>query len=110
MHLFLSCPCRLDGDSVQQDKDALLRKLMEAEEDGSAAAKQVSALRESVSKLCAVGGSVSFNSVFGLIISVSSSICSRKQQAAVISKDIKTKKCDEHRLAHLHVVKVLNKC
>uniref|UniRef100_A0A671Y1E4 Outer dense fiber protein 2 n=1 Tax=Sparus aurata TaxID=8175 RepID=A0A671Y1E4_SPAAU len=48
---------RLDGDSVQQDKDALLRKLMEAEEDGSAAAKQVSALRESVSKLCAVGGS-----------------------------------------------------
>lgn len=109
MHLFLSCPCRLDGDSVQQDKDALLRKLMEAEEDGSAAAKQVSALRESVSKLCAVGGSVSFNSVFGLIISVSGSICSRKQQAAVISKDIKTKKCDEHRLAHLHVVKVQNK-
>ncbi|KAM8744482.1 outer dense fiber protein 2 [Acanthopagrus schlegelii] len=48
---------RLDGEIVQQDKDALLRKLMEAEEDGTAAAKQVSALRESVSKLCAVGGS-----------------------------------------------------
>nr|XP_046231525.1 outer dense fiber protein 2 [Scatophagus argus] len=42
---------RLDGDSMQ-DKDALLRKLMEAEADGTAAAKQVSALRESVSKLC----------------------------------------------------------
>ncbi|TMS08010.1 outer dense fiber protein 2 isoform X1 [Larimichthys crocea] len=48
---------RLDGDSMQQDKDALLRKLMEAEEDGTAAAKQVSALRESVSKLCGAGGS-----------------------------------------------------
>ncbi|XP_041815714.1 outer dense fiber protein 2 isoform X1 [Chelmon rostratus] len=48
---------RLDGDSVQQDKDALLRKLMEAEEDGTAAAKQVSALRESVSKLCGSSGS-----------------------------------------------------
>ncbi|XP_070845727.1 outer dense fiber protein 2 isoform X2 [Chaetodon trifascialis] len=47
---------RLDEDSVQQDKDALLRKLMEAEEDGTAAAKQVSALRESVSKLCGVSG------------------------------------------------------
>ncbi|XP_023140125.2 outer dense fiber protein 2 isoform X2 [Amphiprion ocellaris] len=44
---------RLDRDSMQQDKDALLRKLMEAEVDGAAAAKQVSALRESVSKLCA---------------------------------------------------------
>ncbi|XP_040915573.1 outer dense fiber protein 2 isoform X2 [Toxotes jaculatrix] len=43
---------RLDRDSSQQDKEALLRKLMEAEVDGTAAAKQVSALRESVSKLC----------------------------------------------------------
>lgn len=65
--LFLSRPCRLDRDSMQQDKDALLRKLMEAEVDGTAAAKQVSALRESVSKLCSSGGSVSINSIFGLI-------------------------------------------
>ncbi|XP_056260329.1 outer dense fiber protein 2 isoform X3 [Seriola aureovittata] len=43
---------RLDRDSVQPDKDALLRKLMEAEVDGTAAAKEMSALRESVSKLC----------------------------------------------------------
>ncbi|XP_040013920.1 outer dense fiber protein 2 isoform X4 [Xiphias gladius] len=43
---------RLDRDCTQQDKEALLRKLMEAEVDGTAAAKQVSALRESVSKLC----------------------------------------------------------
>uniref|UniRef100_A0A3B4YKG5 Outer dense fiber protein 2 n=1 Tax=Seriola lalandi dorsalis TaxID=1841481 RepID=A0A3B4YKG5_SERLL len=42
----------LDRDSVQPDKDALLRKLMEAEVDGTAAAKEMSALRESVSKLC----------------------------------------------------------
>lgn len=48
---------------MQQDKDALLRKLMEAEVDGTAAAKQVSALRESVSKLCGASGSVSFNSI-----------------------------------------------
>lgn len=68
VHLFLSCPCRLDGDSVQQDKDALLRKLMEAEEDGTAAAKQVSALRESVSKLCGSSGSVSTDSIFGLVM------------------------------------------
>lgn len=62
------CPCRLDRDSMQQDKDALLRKLMEAEVDGTAAAKQVSALRESVSKLCSASGSVSINLVFGLIM------------------------------------------
>uniref|UniRef100_A0A8C2WYB1 Outer dense fiber protein 2 n=1 Tax=Cyclopterus lumpus TaxID=8103 RepID=A0A8C2WYB1_CYCLU len=36
----------------QQDKDALLRKLVEAEMDGTAAAEQVSALRGSVSGLC----------------------------------------------------------
>lgn len=52
---------------MQQDKDALLRKLMEAEEDGTAAAKQVSALRESVSKLCGAGGSVSINLLHTLI-------------------------------------------
>ncbi|XP_047425692.1 outer dense fiber protein 2 [Mugil cephalus] len=48
---------RLNRDSAQQDKGALLRKLMEAEIDGAAAAKQVSALRESVSNLCSFGGS-----------------------------------------------------
>lgn len=63
-----SCSCRSDGDSMQPDKDALLRKLMEAELDGTAAAKQVSALRESVSKLCGASGSVSIKSIFGLIM------------------------------------------
>ncbi|XP_042251833.1 outer dense fiber protein 2 [Thunnus maccoyii] len=48
---------RLERDSVLQDKDTLLRKLMEAEVDGTAAAKQVSALRESVSKLAGTSGS-----------------------------------------------------
>uniref|UniRef100_UPI003AB0E06D outer dense fiber protein 2 n=1 Tax=Centroberyx gerrardi TaxID=166262 RepID=UPI003AB0E06D len=48
---------RLERDSMQQDKDALLRKLMEAETDGTAAAKQVSALRESVSKMGSACGS-----------------------------------------------------
>ncbi|XP_061567004.1 outer dense fiber protein 2 isoform X2 [Cololabis saira] len=45
-------------DSVQQDKDALLRKLMEAEMDGAAAAQQVSALRECVSQLSGAGRSL----------------------------------------------------
>ncbi|XP_030579934.1 outer dense fiber protein 2 isoform X2 [Archocentrus centrarchus] len=48
---------RLHRDSLHQDKDSLLRKLTEAEVDGAAAAKQASALRESVSKLCAAGSS-----------------------------------------------------
>ncbi|XP_034457405.1 outer dense fiber protein 2 [Hippoglossus hippoglossus] len=55
---------RLDRDSPQQDKDALLRKLMEAEVDGAAAAKQVSALRESVFKVCG-SGRLSDTSVLG---------------------------------------------
>ncbi|XP_075935702.1 outer dense fiber protein 2 isoform X4 [Anarhichas minor] len=46
-----------DEDSMQQDKDALHRKLVKAEVDGTAAAKQVSALRQSVSKLCGAAGS-----------------------------------------------------
>ncbi|XP_018557453.1 LOW QUALITY PROTEIN: outer dense fiber protein 2 [Lates calcarifer] len=48
---------RLDRDNTKQDKDALLRKLMQAEVDGAAAAKQVSALRDSVSKLCGASAS-----------------------------------------------------
>ncbi len=47
-HFFLS---RLERDSLQPDKDVLLRKLLEAEMDSSAAAKQVSALRETVSQM-----------------------------------------------------------
>ncbi|XP_026052291.1 outer dense fiber protein 2 [Carassius auratus] len=42
---------RLERDSLQPDKDVLLRKLLEAEMDSSAAAKQVSALRETVSNM-----------------------------------------------------------
>ncbi|XP_078127046.1 outer dense fiber protein 2 isoform X4 [Sander vitreus] len=48
---------RQDGDSMQQDTDVLHRKLTEAEVDGTAVAKQVSDLRESVSKLCGANGS-----------------------------------------------------
>lgn len=48
---------------MQTDKDALHRKLVEAEVDGTAAAKQVSALRETVSKLCASVGGVSVTHV-----------------------------------------------
>ncbi|XP_041666127.1 outer dense fiber protein 2 isoform X2 [Cheilinus undulatus] len=43
---------RFDREDLHKDKEALLRKLMEAEVDGAAAAKQVSELRESVSKIC----------------------------------------------------------
>lgn len=52
---------RLDTDRAHQDKETLLKKLMDAEADGAAAAKQISALRESVSKLCCA--SVSMNLV-----------------------------------------------
>ncbi|KAM8828132.1 outer dense fiber protein 2 isoform 2-T4 [Spinachia spinachia] len=45
-------PIRRDGDDIQQDQDALHRKLVEAELEARAAAKQVSALRETVLKLC----------------------------------------------------------
>ncbi|XP_031143196.1 outer dense fiber protein 2 isoform X2 [Sander lucioperca] len=48
---------RQDGESMQQDTDALHRKLTEAEVDGTAVAKQVSDLRESVSKLCGANDS-----------------------------------------------------
>lgn len=52
----------LHSDSGQQDKDALLRMLMEAEVNGAAAAKQASALRESIFNLCAPGSNVSITS------------------------------------------------
>ena len=43
--------CRLEKESLLQEKDLLLSKLLEAELDGTAAAKQVSALRETVSRI-----------------------------------------------------------
>lgn len=43
--------CRLEKESLLQEKDLLLRKLLEAELDGTAAAKQVSALRDTVSHM-----------------------------------------------------------
>lgn len=42
---------RLERSSPQLDKDALLRKLLEAEMDSNAAAKQVSALRETINQI-----------------------------------------------------------
>uniref|UniRef100_A0A673HXK7 Outer dense fiber protein 2 n=1 Tax=Sinocyclocheilus rhinocerous TaxID=307959 RepID=A0A673HXK7_9TELE len=48
---------RLERDSLQPDKDVLLRKLLEAEMDSSAAAKQVSALHETVSHEKKLSGS-----------------------------------------------------
>ncbi|KAA8584665.1 hypothetical protein FQN60_008450 [Etheostoma spectabile] len=47
----------LEHTDSTQDTDALHRKLTEAEVDGTAVAKQVSDLRESVSKLCGAIGS-----------------------------------------------------
>lgn len=55
----LPCSCRLKGEVLQDDRNALLNKLMEIEKDGREAANQVSALRESVFRLCNAGGSVS---------------------------------------------------
>uniref|UniRef100_A0A8C8GKD6 Outer dense fiber protein 2 n=1 Tax=Oncorhynchus tshawytscha TaxID=74940 RepID=A0A8C8GKD6_ONCTS len=47
------CTSRVERsmESIQLEKDTLLRKLMEAEMDGMAAARQVSALRETVTKM-----------------------------------------------------------
>ncbi|XP_066501201.1 outer dense fiber protein 2 [Hoplias malabaricus] len=42
---------RLERESLQLEKDVLLRKLLEAELDSNAAAKQVSALRETFSRM-----------------------------------------------------------
>ncbi|XP_048115712.1 outer dense fiber protein 2 isoform X1 [Alosa alosa] len=42
---------RLEKESLLQEKDLLLKKLLEAELDGTAASKQVSALRETVSRM-----------------------------------------------------------
>ncbi|KAK1788395.1 hypothetical protein P4O66_016824, partial [Electrophorus voltai] len=42
---------RLERETLQQEKDVLLRKLLEAELDGTAAAQQVSALRDTVSRM-----------------------------------------------------------
>ncbi|XP_010767989.1 outer dense fiber protein 2-like, partial [Notothenia coriiceps] len=47
---------RGDGGSLQQDRAALQRTLMEAEGGGAAAAQQLSSLRDSVSKLCSAAG------------------------------------------------------
>ncbi|XP_063333949.1 outer dense fiber protein 2 isoform X9 [Pelmatolapia mariae] len=54
--------CNRQIDSGHQDKDALLRMLMEAEVNGAAAAKQASALRESIFNLCAPGSNKPFGS------------------------------------------------
>jgi hypothetical protein len=48
-------------ESMQLEKDTLLRKLMEAEIDGTETAIQVSALRETVTKMRNVSTSVSGN-------------------------------------------------
>uniref|UniRef100_A0A8C7J905 Outer dense fiber protein 2 n=1 Tax=Oncorhynchus kisutch TaxID=8019 RepID=A0A8C7J905_ONCKI len=45
------CTMERSMESIQLEKDTLLRKLMEAEMDGMAAARQVSALRETVTKM-----------------------------------------------------------
>lgn len=42
---------RLERENLQQEKDVLLRKLVEAEFDSTAAAKQVLALRDTVSHM-----------------------------------------------------------
>lgn len=42
---------RLDSENLQQEKDVLLKKLLEAELDSTAAAKQVLALRDTVSRM-----------------------------------------------------------
>lgn len=42
---------RLEKENLQQEKDVLLRKLLEAELDSTAASKQVLALHEAVNRM-----------------------------------------------------------
>lgn len=53
--LILSGP-RLQKKHLQQEKECLMSKLVEAEMDGAAAAKQVMALKDTIGKLKTVGG------------------------------------------------------
>lgn len=47
---------RLQKKHLQQEKECLMSKLVEAEMDGAAAAKQVMALKDTIGKLKTVGG------------------------------------------------------
>ncbi|KAG5834940.1 hypothetical protein ANANG_G00266870 [Anguilla anguilla] len=47
---------RLEKEALVQEKDALLRKLLEVEVDGAAASRQVSALREAVGRMRTLSG------------------------------------------------------
>lgn len=78
-------------DCLQQGKDALLVKLMEAEVDGKAAAKQVSALRESVSKIGATSGTT---------LSVSESSLLARQKELLLQK-LETFESTNRTLRHL---------
>lgn len=47
---------RLQKKHLQQEKECLMSKLVEAEMDGAAAAKQVMALKDTIGKLKSVSG------------------------------------------------------
>lgn len=49
---------RLQKKHLQQEKECLMSKLVEAEMDGAAAAKQVMALKDTIGKLKTVGGAI----------------------------------------------------
>jgi len=76
--LFISCLYGLYRESLQQQKDALLRKLMEPEVYRAIAAHQVSAVQKSVSKLCTIGRSVSTNLSLVFICPVRFSLLQKK--------------------------------
>ncbi|XP_072227655.1 outer dense fiber protein 2 [Leuresthes tenuis] len=66
-------------ESLQQQKDALLRKLMEPEVYRAIAAHQVSAVQESVSKPCTIGsGSGSVSTNLSVILSIKRSYLFQK--------------------------------
>lgn len=51
-----TCVPRLQKKHLQQEKECLMSKLVEAEMDGAAAAKQVMALKDTIGKLRTVSG------------------------------------------------------
>lgn len=61
---FFSGP-RLQKKHLQQEKECLMSKLVEAEMDGAAAAKQVMALKDTIGKLKTVGGAIAWGGTVG---------------------------------------------
>ncbi|CAB1332448.1 unnamed protein product, partial [Coregonus sp. 'balchen'] len=94
------CTSRLERsmESMQLEKDTLLKKLMEAEMDGTAAARQVSALRETITKMRSSSTSVSVGSDRRMSGSESSLLARQKE---LLLQKLETFESTNRTLRHL---------